>query len=370
MKVDIAIIGAGMAGASLAAALEGRLSVALIEMEDQPGYHATGRSAAFWNESYGGADIQPLTTASGPWLYQPPAQYGGHSFLRRRGALHLVHETALADRDRFLRDFAQSGIVLELSDRSQCQAMVPGLYEAWAQGIFEPSCADIDVAALHQACLAKARRDGATLLVRQRVTSIARQADGWKIDVGADQLHAHRIVNAAGAWASDIARLADALPIPIQPLRRTMVQLQLAETVPDTMPLVIDLAGRFYFKPEAGGRLWLSPHDETPVDAGDVAADEMDVAIAIDRLQQVTDWDVLRVERHWAGLRSFTPDRLPVYGADPVRPGFFWFAGQGGFGIQTAPAAAAIGAALLLGEDPAAFATIVDPVHYSPSRFA
>jgi D-arginine dehydrogenase len=131
------------------------------------------------------------------------------------------------------------------------------------------------------------------------------------------------------------------------------------------LPLVVDAGGRFYFKPEAGGRLWLSPHDETPCEAGDCAPEELDIALAVDRLQQVVDWRVERVEHAWAGLRSFAPDRLPIYGYSRPGSGFFWCAGQGGFGIQTAPAAARMAAALLLGTDPGP----IDPTPYSAARF-
>lgn len=370
MKVELAIIGAGMAGASLAAALDGKLSVLLLEQEEFAGYHATGRSAAFWNESYGGPIVQPLTTASGPWLRLPPTTYGDRTFVRPRRALHVAHKSALADRERFIHAFADSGIYFDYPDAKTCRALVPGIRDEWTNAIFEPSCCDIDVAALHQACLAKAKRDGTTLRLRQRVTALSRITDGWEIVTTTDRFHAARIVNAAGAWASDLANLAGALPIAINPKRRTMVQIELASPASEDMPIVIDLAGRFYFKPEANGRLWLSPHDETPMTPGDVAPDELDVAIAIDRLQQVTDWQVRRVERRWAGLRSFADDRLPIYGFDPLAPGFFWFAGQGGFGIQTAPAAAALGAAMLLGEAPAEFASALDNTPYRPDRFA
>ena len=163
--------------------------------------------------------------------------------------------------------------------------------------------------------------------------------------------------------------MASATPIAIQPYRRTMAQLITDPPMPADMPLVMDALGRFYFRPESGGRLWLSPHDETPVDPHDVAPEELDVAIAIDRFEHVVDWRVLRLERAWAGLRSFAPDRLPVYGFDASAPGFFWFAGQGGFGIQTAPAAAMIGAGLLLGDAMRDEVGGIDAARYSPERF-
>jgi len=158
-------------------------------------------------------------------------------------------------------------------------------------------------------------------------------------------------------------------PIGIAPLRRTVVQLRMAEGTPESVPLVIDLAERFYFKSAGPGRLWVSPHDEEPCAAGDVAPDEVWIATAIDRLASVVDWAVDTVEHKWAGLRSFAADRAPVYGFDPTVPGFFWFAGQGGFGIQTAPAAALLGAALLTGASPDAAVHSIDPTLYAPNRF-
>jgi D-arginine dehydrogenase len=197
------------------------------------------------------------------------------------------------------------------------------------------------------------------------LSSAARQGGVWRIDTEDGRaFEATILVDAAGAWADEVAVRSGVRPIGITPYRRTMVQLQTDPPVPATLPFVIDVRGGFYFKPEAGGRLWLSPHDEHPVPAHDVAAEELDIAIAIDRLERVVDWRVVRVERHWAGLRSFAPDRLPVYGM--AEAGFFWFAGQGGFGIQTAPAAAQIGAALLL-DTP--LPTALDAERYTPRRF-
>ncbi len=169
--------------------------------------------------------------------------------------------------------------------------------------------------------------------------------------------------------ADGIATGSGVAPLGIAPLRRTVVQLRCADA-PDDFPLVVDLNGQFYFKPAGGGRIWLSPHDETPDSARDVAPEDIDVAIAIDRFQSAVDWRIEAVERKWAGLRSFAPDRLPVYGFDGGVPGFFWFAGQGGFGIQTAPAAALLAAALLLGESPPASIAQVDPHPFTPARLA
>lgn len=359
MSVDVAIIGAGMAGATLAAELGRDARVLLIEAEDTAGYHATGRSAAFWSETYGGPGIQPLTTASGDCL-----RAGG--FLDPLGSLHIGRAADAAHAEAFLADFAGSGVPLIPVDPRD---HVHGLRAGWTIGIMEPTCAYIDVAALHADALARARRAGARLLLGAALTGAARAGGRWRIEAGGEVHEADVLVNAAGAWADPVARLAGAAPLNIQPFRRTMVQLKTDPAPAASVPHVVHLGGDFYFKPEAGGRLWLSPHDETAADPGDVQPEELDVAIAVDRFQQAVDWRITQLERKWAGLRSFAPDRLPVYGYAPDTPGFFWFAGQGGFGIQTAPAAAMIGAALLLGNVPALAGTI-DIERYSPDRFS
>ncbi|MEA3065393.1 MAG: D-arginine dehydrogenase [Sphingomonadales bacterium] len=354
---DIAIIGAGMAGASLAAEVAGEAEVLLLEAEDQPGYHSTGRSAAFWAESYGGPHIQPLTSASGPFLE-------AQGLLKPRGALHLADEAGLAALDAMEAEFG-ANLDFERVGRDQLEALVPGVRGGWRAGLLEPSCADIDVAGLHGLYLAQARRRQARLMTGAEVRALHRQGGGWTLETAAGTFRARIVADAAGAWADRIAALAGAAPVGLQPYRRTLVQLLVAPPARPDLPLVIDALGRFYFKPEAGGRLWLSPHDETPCDPCDCAPEELDVALAIDRLERVVDWRVERVERRWAGLRSFAPDRRPVYGFDPGSEGFFWCAGQGGFGIQTAPAAAKLAAALVLGR-PAE----LDPEPYAPGRFA
>ena len=353
---DVAIVGAGMAGASLAAEIAPHASVLLIEAEEHPGYHSTGRSAAFWSETYGGPLIQPLTSASGEVLR-------AQGLLRPRGALHIADADGLAALDAIERRFADVEVPLERI--VEPRAKVPGLRPDWREALWEPSCADIDVAALHQSSLGAARRAGARLVTRCRVEQAERRDGAWRIG----GFEATVMVDAAGAWADAVAEAAGVAPLGIRPFRRTIVQLRVDPPAPASLPLVIDALGRFYFKPESGGRLWLSPHDETPCEPCDCAPEEIDVALAIDRLERAVDWRVERVERSWAGLRSFAPDRLPVYGFDPAEPSFFWFAGQGGFGIQTAPAAAKLAAALLLARPPDPLVAGIDPAPYSPGRF-
>ncbi|MDP5278937.1 FAD-binding oxidoreductase [Sphingomonas sp. DG1-23] len=355
---DVAIVGAGIAGASLAAELAPHARVLLLEAEDRPGYHATGRSAAFWSETYGGPGIQPLTTASGPLLAA-----GG--FLEPLGSLHIGRAAERVKIEALLAEFEGSGVALEAVDP---RAFLPGLRPEWTLGVYEPSCEYIDVAGLHAACLAAARRAGAELVVSAALEAAARAHGCWSLDTRAGRFEADILVNAAGAWADRVATLAGARPLGIQPYRRTMVQLRTDPAPPPRCPLVAHIGGSFYFKPE-GGRLWLSPHDESPCEPGDAAPEELDVAIAIDRFEQAMDWRVAALEHKWAGLRSFAPDRLPVYGMDTAVEALFWCAGQGGFGIQTAPAAAKMAAAMLLGQAPGAEVAQIDAARYSPRRF-
>jgi len=359
---DIAVIGAGIAGASIAAELAPHADVVIAEAEDVPGYHTTGRSAAFWEECYGGPEIVPLTLASGPYLRELDA-------LRRRGALYIAREGQEEAVARFLERFEGTGVSIARLGRADVAARIPGLRPEWVHAIDEPACADIDVARVHQHYLGLARQRGARLLVRHRMRVAEREGNGWRLDFGpAGSLRAGVLVDAAGAWADTIAQLAGARPLGIAPLRRTVAQLRVDPPPPADLPLVLDLAGEFYFKPE-NGRLWLSPHDETPSAPCDAAPEELDVALAIDRLQRVVDWRIETVERRWAGLRSFAPDRRPVYGFDAAREGFFWFAGQGGFGIQTAPAAARLGAQVLLDLPSDSMTEALDAGLYSPERF-
>ena len=358
-RYDIVIVGAGIAGASLATEIGGRASVAILEAEDRPGVHATGRSAAFWSETYGGPGIAPLTTASGPALWA-----GG--YLAPLGSLHIGRREDRAAIDAFLQEFEGTGIELHETDPA---AAIPGLRDEWIYGISEPTCAYIDVAALHGACLARARHAGVDMLVRSGLVSATRDGDGWLLETASGPIRARVLANAAGAWADQVAACAGVPPIGISAYRRTMAQLRVDPPVPEGMPHVADIGGKFYFKPEAGGKIWLSPHDEIPSPPCDAAPEEIDVAVAIDRLEQVVDWRVDALEHKWAGLRSFAPDRLPVYGFDPADLAFFWCAGQGGFGIQTCPAGARLAASLLLGEAAHESVAAIDPHIYAPSRF-
>ena len=358
-RFDIAIIGAGMAGASLAASLVGQGRLALIEAEGQAGYHTTGRSAAFWTESYGGPGVQPLTSASGQTLPD-------RGFLSPRAALTIGQAAQEGAVRAFAGQFSARGVAVELLDRAGIARMVPGIRPEWTIAALEPSCCDIDVAGLHHHYLGAVRAQGGTLMLNARAAARRKaKHGGWRLTLADGRTVAcGLLVNAAGAWADDLARMAGVTPLGIRPLRRTMVQLGVTPDVPASLPLVLDIGESFYFKPEGGG-LWLSPPDETPSPPCDAAPEEIDVAIAVDRLEKGVDWRVYRVAHRWAGLRSFAPDRLPVYGFDPGDTAFFWFAGQGGFGIQTAPAAARLAADAIIGRSPGE----IDPAPYAPARF-
>jgi D-arginine dehydrogenase len=358
---DIVIVGAGMAGASLAAECAAHARVLVIEAEDAPGYHTTGRSAAFWEESYGGPGVVPLTLASHGFL-------DGLGLLAPRAGLTIGRAT---DRDRimaFVDRFAALGVDIRPMDRAQMVEQVPGLRDEWCHGAYEARGADIDVAGLHQHYLAQARRAGSVLRLRARIDQVEPDGTGWALHWAGGTVRGAVLANAAGAWADGLATLAGAAPLGITPLRRTIVQVRTDPLPPADMPLTFGIDEDFYFKPQSG-RLLVSPHDETPDVAHDVAPEELDVAIAIDRLEHAVDWRVAALERRWAGLRSFAPDRLPVYGFDAHVPGLFWFAGQGGFGIQTAPAAARLAAQLLLGLPRDAMTGALDAGKYAPARF-
>lgn len=355
-RYDVAIVGAGIAGASLAAEIAPYASVLIIEAEALPGYHTTGRSAAYWSETYGGPLVQPLTSASRLAL---------DPFLSPLGSLHIGRAKEAAAIEALLHRFAGSEVALELRDPRE---MIPGLREAWRLAVWEPSCCQIDVASLHQDCLVRAKRAGAVLVASATMRRANRIRGGWRLDTAAGTFDTGVLVNAAGAWADAVAGHAGVPQLGIQPYRRTMVQLRTDPAPPAGLPHVAHIGGNFYFKPEGDNRLWLSPHDETASLPCDVQPEEIDVATAIDRLEGAVDWRVAGVDRKWAGLRSFAPDRLPVYGFDPIAPGFFWCAGQGGFGIQTAPAAAKLAAALLLGKAADEAVAGVDAGMYSVAR--
>lgn len=359
---DVLIVGGGIAGASLGARLAGDMRVILIEAEDLCGRHSTGRSAAFWEASLGSGPARRLSFASRPMF---EAGWPGSStpLLRRRGTVHLTgpHGDRIAGAEELTGEHA-----LVHLDRAELDRMIPGLREQWTGAWFEPSCADIEVAAFHAACLAAIRRAGGAVRTDAALLSATRSGDGWEVDTAAGPMRAAILVNAAGAWVDDVAARSGVSGIALQPMRRTVVQLRVGRDGLRDLPLVTDLHTSFYFKGEGDRSIWVSPLDETPVEPCDAAPEEIDVATAIDRFEAAVDWPVEAVERKWAGLRSFAPDRAMKYGFDPDAPGFFWCAGQGGMGIQTAPAASLLCAALIRGEALPQELAGIDPADFRP----
>ncbi len=368
-RAEVIVVGAGIAGASLAAELAAHCSVVVLEAEDQPGYHATGRSAAQFIRSYGPPDVRALAAAGRRFFAEPPAGFAEHPLTSPRGMLVMAGPGQEASLDEALA----SGIGLERIPVEAAVDKVPVLRrEAFAGAAYEAESRDIDVAALHQGFLKLLRARGGRVATDARVRAMARTAEGWSLETRRGRFAAEVVVDAAGAWADEVAALAGIAPLGLTPKRRTAL---LVEAPMDCdiagWPLVIDVDERWYFKPEPGGKLLVSPADETPSPPTDAQPEEIDVALAVDRFQAATTVRVRRIEHRWAGLRTFSPDGSLVIGREPTAPAFFWLAGQGGYGIQTAPGAARAAAGLLLDgalpEDVAAAG--LEPAWVDPARF-
>lgn len=361
-RFDALVIGAGIAGATAGAHLATTHRVALLEAEESAGYHTTGRSAAIWILSYGSADARILTGASRGFFEAPPP--GFTPLAHPRPVLTLADA---AQAEALAASLDAGRVAIPLAD---ARALVPAIRADWAiAAAIEQDAFDIDVAALHQGFLAQLRRLGGALALRHRAGRIWQAAGLWHAETsGGDVFTAPILVNAAGAWGDEIAGLAGVARIGLQPKRRTALIIDPGRWHSADWPLVGDMNHSWYARPEARGKLMLSPADETDSAPCDAQPDELDVAIAVDRMQQALDIPVHRVEHRWAGLRSFTPDRgLAIGGC--AAPGFFWFCGQGGYGIQTAPAAGRLLAALVRGEAPDAdVLPAVAPT--DPRRFA
>ena len=360
--VRVVVVGGGIAGVGVAAMLaaESGVEVVLLEAEPTLARHTTGRSAAQFLETYGGPVNQRLTVASRGFFSSPPAGFADSPLLTRRPMLQVGgpdHVTGLTELVAAAQAIVPSvRLVDEAEARSICPALRPG---AVAAGMFEPDAHDIDVPSLHQGFVRMLRRAGGTIRTSAPVTSLRRDGAVWRVGTGADTLEADTleadtleadvVVVAAGAWADRVGALAGADPIGLVPMRRTAFTIPAPEGS-DAWPLLYNLGDdEFYVKPEPGGQLLCSLADETPSEPCDARPEEADVALALDRIARLTTLDVRHVRTAWAGLRSFVGDRGPVLGPDPSVPGLFWSAGQGGTGIQTAPAAAAGLAALVLG---------------------
>jgi D-arginine dehydrogenase len=371
--VDFLIVGAGIAGASLAYELAAHGRVLVAEEEDRAGYHTTGRSAALYDASYGNAAIRALTGGSRAFFDAPPQGFADYPLLSRRGCLYIATDEQRPLLEAMAAEVRATGVAIEDLDGAAARALAPILKpEAVAAALYDGASSDIDVNALHAGFLKAARGRGAELRLSAGLRALARDGDGWRATLEGGVASARVVVNAAGAWCDRVAAMAGAAPVGLTPLRRTAILLDPPAGVDISgWPAVIAVDEAFYFKPEAG-MILASPGDETPSEPLDAAPDELDIAICVDRLQAAADLPVRRVARAWAGLRTFAPDRTPVIGYDPAVPGFFWCAGQGGYGMQTSPAAARLGCALALGQgvpaDLAERGLTAEAV--SPARFA
>jgi D-arginine dehydrogenase len=343
-SMDIVVIGAGIAGASVAAHLAAGHKVALLEMEDRPGYHTTGRSAALYEPNYGPPIIQALSRASKTWFDMPPDSFVEGNILSPRPTLFIVPNDQEQDELKFLKHAKD----VERLSPSETLQLVPLLRpEALRCAHIDRSTADIDVDLLHQAYLRLFRKRGGTLLTGAEVMQMSAHRGSWLCRTKAGELAAPIVVNAAGAWGDVVAARAGVNPLGLVPKRRSVALIPAPEGHDIRhWPATADVGESFYFKP-TGGTLLISPADATPSEPHDAFADELTIAEGIDRMQACTHIEVSHVQRTWAGLRTFAPDGSPVVGMDPEHPGFFWLVGQGGYGIQTAPALSLTAASLI-----------------------
>ena len=347
-EVDFIVIGAGIAGASVAAHLAEHGRVVLLEAEQHAGYHSTGRSAALFSQIYGNAVIRALSRASRSFLFDPPSGFSPSPLVRPRDTLYVARADQLDALTRFRTDADVCAGTIELT-ADEAHARVPVFRPGYlAAALLEQGSADIDVDALHQGFLRVARSRGAEVVMNGAVKRLDRVHGRWSAETSRGTWSASVVVNAAGAWGDAVAQLAGIAPVGLQPLRRTALLIDTpAGLHSEDWPASIDIAEGFYFKPDAG-LLLLSPADETPSPACDVQPEDIDVAVAVDRFEQATGTQVRRVKHRWAGLRVFSPDRSPVVGFDPDAEGFLWLVGQGGYGIQTSVALGRVAAALAL----------------------
>lgn len=347
---DAIVIGAGMAGASVAWFLAPHARVLVLEREAWPGVHSTGRSAALFSETYGSAQVRALTRATRPFLERPPGGFAAHPILTPRGTL-VIGSAEQAEQVRAMHA-ANAPYVgdLRLLDADAMLDMVPVLRPEAAQlGLYEPGAADIDVNELHQGFLRGLRERGAQLKTNAEIRAIERSQGHWEVDCGESRFRAPLLLDAAGAWADEVAHLAGVAPIGLQPKRRSAFLFEPPEGIATAdWPFVMAADESCYFKPDAGLLLG-SPANADPVPAHDVQPEEFDIALGIHRIEEITTMTIRRPTRSWAGLRSFVPDGDLVGGFAPDAEGFFWVAAQGGYGIQTSAAMAEACAHLALG---------------------
>ncbi|HLI10292.1 MAG TPA: FAD-dependent oxidoreductase [Alphaproteobacteria bacterium] len=349
---DFAVIGGGAAGISVAYELSKAANVALIEQEAAWGYHSTSRSAAVISENYGPLGWQALVSASRRFFEAPPPGFSEHPLLHPIGALYFATREEEPELRESAKELTKRRVEHRLLPAADAGALCPVVKTGeFSLALFEPGCADIDANALLQGYLKLAKVNGTKAFLSAEAISLERRHSSWRLAVGDVELSAGSVVNAAGAWADDLAARAGVQPKGLQPYRRTAITF---DPPPGSnvraWPMTFDVAETWYFKPESG-RVMVSPVDKTPAAPCDAAPEELDIAIAVDRIERATTMKVDRIHSKWAGLRTFAPDEQPVIGPDPDEPSFVWLAGQGGNGVMGAPAAAEVAAALATGSN-------------------
>ena len=349
LSTDIIVVGAGIAGASAAAEMAAEAGVVMVDMEAQPGYHASGRSAAYFATSYGKRIVQEITASCESFLLSPPPGFSEVDLLLPRDNMFF----ARVDQAESLAAMQAENPHLEVVDEKAIRERVPVFSPGYLYGgLWDRKGGDLDVDALLQAYIRLFRRRGGQLFNQHRVTRIDRVGGQWVVTAGERQFGAPVVVNAAGGWVGEIAGLAGLDSLGIKPYRRTALTIEAPPGVDISgWPEMVDVDEEFYFKPDAG-LIMISPADETETLPVDAQPEEFDVAMGVYRFEQATGLDIRQVRASWAGMRTFAPDRLFVAGFDPRAEGFFWLAGQGGFGVQSAPAMAKLASYLVTGAEP------------------
>lgn len=344
--LDVLIVGGGIAGVGCAARLSDTLSVAILERESHCGYHATGRSAAAWVAGYGGPEIRDLTRSSKSYLCEPPASLQEDSFLSPRGEMFIARNEA--EEDELVKQVVATDHLQLISVSEACDHVPILKSEGLRKAAYTQEAFDIDADRLLQAWRRRIIQRGARILTGHSVVALQRKYDYWLVTcLGGEVFKAETLVNAAGAWADNVAQLAGLAPLALIPHRRSAALLPaFAQQNVSGWPLIISADETWYARP-VGNKLMVSPADETPVTPHDAFAEDLTIAQGLSRFEQAVNFTVDRVETTWAGLRTFASDRVPVVGKDPRCEGFFWLAGQGGYGIQTAPEMSRLAAALI-----------------------
>ena len=351
VAVDVAVIGGGIAGVSAALSIAQTHSVVLLEQEKELGFHTTSRSAAIYIENEGGPVFHRLSTASRSFFEAEHSELDAPLL----DPLPVMKVGTEENHDAFAAEAAAAKQVtssIRLVDRNELIELCPVLRpDVVTVGLLEPTAASVDVMGLHQLFLRRARAAGTNIWRSAKVTGITRSGDRWVLSTPAGTVEARVIVNAAGSWGDEVATLAGVQPVGLSPMRRTAFTTRI-DTDPTGWPFVYAPISHLhcYFKPEAGNQLLCSLSDETPSPPCDARPEEIDVAQAIDHINQLTTLDIRSVTTTWAGLRTFAPDRNPVFGWDDTAPGFMWMVGQGGCGIVSSPAAGEIAGALVRDE--------------------